>query len=156
MITAQIGVTYKFGFKAPKKPDPIIEKKVVVPPPEDDDIEVVYDDDTTATEKPVEEVKPVEPVVQPVDTVVETPVVVQEPEVVPYKVEIFYLESKREATDGAQSDLKVEWVKEWADRYPTTGKITVVGYADKGTGIPERNMRYSQERAENFPIGIPR
>ena len=161
MITAQIGVTYKFGFKPPRVPDPIIEKKVIVPPAEEeDDIEVVYDDDETETETQTQENQNVvletntetEPEtqnveVQPVETV--TPVVT-EPEVVPYKVEIFYLESKREANEGAQSDLKVEWVKEWADRYPTKGKIRVIGYADKGTGIPERNMRYSQERADNI------
>lgn len=173
MITAQIGVTYKFGFKPPRIPDPIIEKKVIVPPPaeEEEDIEVVYDEDESENQNQEEQnVTPVDTTtttnqgagaenVEPENVEPVTPVVV-EPEVVPYKVEIFYLESKREASEGAQSDLKVEWVKEWADRYPTKGKIRVIGYADKGTGIPERNMRYSQERANNIAkalieAGIP-
>lgn len=151
MITAQLGVTYKFGFKAPKKPDPIIEKKVVLPPPppeEPDEPEAV---DTTATE-PVTPVTPVEPV---------TPVTPVEPEVqiVPYTTTIYYFESKRELDESNQWEQKIGWVKEWADKYPK-GKISITGYADKGTGIPERNLRYSQERADNvkkalIEAGVP-
>ena len=147
MLTAQLGLTYKFGHKAPKKPDPIIEKKVVVPPPppvdEVDTVEVppVVPDTTT--------VKPVEP-----DTV---PVVKPEPVVQPYKCEIFYLESHRDVP--SEFEERIGWVKQWADLYPN-GKITVTGYADKGTGIPERNLRYSLERAENvakalIDAGVP-
>jgi outer membrane protein OmpA-like peptidoglycan-associated protein len=140
MITAQLGVTYKFGHKSPKKPDPIIEKKVIVPPPVDNVPEVVT--------PPVETVpEVVTPVVVPEkkDTVVTQPVV-QDPIIVPYQTHIFYLESHRDVPDDFQE--RIGYAKQWADQYPK-GKIHVIGYADKGTGIPERNLRYSIERAEN-------
>lgn len=130
MITAQLGVTFKFGFKPPRTPDPILVKPV----------------------KPVEPKKE-EVIETPVDT---TPTVVAPPPPPPVveekipalKEAIYYFESKRELDESNQWETKIQRVVDWAKKYPK-GKITVTGYADKGTGIPERNLKYSQERAEN-------
>ncbi len=152
MLTAQLGLTYKFGHKAPRQPDPIIEKKVVIPPPPP----VEETDTVTVEEKDTTEVVTVTPPEEKKDT---AKVEVVEPlrPVQDYKVEFFYLESHRDVP--AEYDERIQWVKQWADMYPN-GKIHVIGYADKGTGIPERNMRYSQERAQKvqqalIEAGVP-
>lgn len=61
------------------------------------------------------------------------------------KVEIFYLLAKSEAQDSEAQ--KVAEVAQWLKAHPTA-VATIKGYADKGTGTPELNARYAQERAE--------
>ena len=43
--------------------------------------------------------------------------------------------------------LKVEDVVAYLNKYPEA-KVTVTGYADKGTGNPKINVGYAQKRAE--------
>ena len=115
MMTGQISLTYKFGFKKvskPAPPAPVIEK---APEPE-----------------PVKEVAPT-PVEKP------KPVVVEEP----IKETIFY--AIRES--DAETQSIISRVVAWCKKYPNK-KITVDGYADKGTGNPKLNVGYAQKRAE--------
>lgn len=116
LLTAQLSVTYKFGFKAPCKhaePAPV----VVTPEPEP---------------APVVVPEP-EPEPEP------APVVVKEP----LKEVIFY--EIRE--NDPNPDPIIEKVVAWAKKYPE-GKITISGYADKGTGNPKINVGYAQRRAD--------
>ncbi len=113
MLTAQLSLTYKFGFKKPCKHAP--EPVAVTPEPEP--------------------VKVVEPVKDPEPE----PVVVKEP----LKEVIFY--EIRE--NDPNPDPIINKVVAWAKKYPE-GKITISGYADKGTGNPTLNVGYAQKRAE--------
>ena len=118
MLTAQLSLTYKFGFKPccqkPVEPAPII----VEPEPE-----------------PVLEVVP-EPEPEPEPIVVETKE--------PLKEVIFYKIRENEPNPDAIMDKVVAWSK----KYPE-GKITISGYADKGTGNPQLNVGYAQRRADS-------
>lgn len=113
MFTAQLSLTYKFGFKKPCKhtPAPV----VVTPAP-----------------------KPTPIVEQPKD---EKPAVVVEK--TPLKETIFY--AIRE--NDPNPDQIINKVVEWSKKYPE-GKITISGYADKGTGNPTLNEGYAQRRAD--------
>lgn len=113
MLTAQLSITYKFGFKAPCKHTP--EPVVVTPEPE--------------PVKVVEPVKEPEPVVEPAKE--------------PLKEVIFY--EIRE--NDPNPDPIIEKVVAWAKKYPE-GKITISGYADRGTGNPTINVGYAQRRAD--------
>ena len=109
LFTAQLSVTYKFGFKkACQKP----AEPVVAPEPEPE---------------PVVEQKP-EPVKEVKNPIKET---------------IFY---EIRANDPNPAGT-INKVADWAKKYPD-GKISVSGYADKGTGNPQINMTYSQKRAD--------
>lgn len=116
MVTAQLGITYKFGQKKVEpKPEP---KPVVLPP------------------APKPEPKPVV-----------TPPAPPAPKKVfkPYGSEIYFEETKHEIRDEYKSIVPsaAAWCKENPDK-----KILVEGYADKDTGWPDKNMIYSQNRAE--------
>ncbi len=115
MLTAQVSVTYKFGFKKPCKPAPA--PVVVEPKPEP---------------KPVETAKP-EPKPEP------KPVVQQDE---PLKETFFY--AIRESDPDPESLLTK--IVAWCKKYPNK-KITVDGYADKGTGNPTINKGYALSRA---------
>ncbi|MCR5131879.1 MAG: OmpA family protein [Prevotella sp.] len=124
MITAMLGVSFRFGQKFKK----CCEKKaepVVVPEP-----------------IPVVEPEP-EPVPEPV--VEKKP----EPKVVTVKEqlheEIFYVICKSDPEVGKRQMQKVA---DFMKRNPNA-KVAVVGYADKGTGNPTLNIGYSKKRAEN-------
>ncbi len=125
MMTAQVSVTYKFGFKPVTKPVP-----VPTPAP------VVMKE--TAKPAPVEEVAPA-----PVET--PKPVVIEEP----IKETIFY--AIRESDVDTQSIINR--VVAWCKKYPNK-KITVDGYADKGTGNPKLNVGYAQKRAEKVAAAL--
>ena len=137
MLTAQLGVTYKFGFKAPRKPDPIIEKKVV-PVVEEKKPEPVE-------EKKEPEVVPPPVVTPPVVTPPPAPVV--EEKIPSIKEAIYYFESKTELDESNSPEAKIKRVADWAKQYPK-GKLTVTGYADKGTGYASRNQMLSEKRAQ--------
>jgi len=117
MLTAQLSLTYKFGFKKPcaHKPEPA--PVVVAPEPEPEPI--------------VETVPEPEPA--------PAPVVVKEP----LKEVIFY--EIRE--NDPNPDPIINKVVAWSKKYPE-GKITISGYADKGTGNPTLNVGYAQRRAD--------
>ena len=124
MITAQLGITYKFGFKAPheKKQEPVKPVQVVQPTP------VV----PTQAVRTVEPVKAPEPVRAP-----EPAKVVEEP----YKDVLFY--AIRDSEIDPESIITA--AAAWCKKYPNK-TITVSGYADKGTGNAKLNMMYSQQR----------
>lgn len=89
--------------------------------------------------------KPVEPAPvaapKPVETPAPKPVVVEEP----IKETIFY--AIRESDVNRESI--VNKVAEWCKKYPNK-KITIDGYADKGTGNSKLNMGYAQKRADKI------
>ena len=104
MLTAQLSLTYKFGFKKVKKEVPVAP--VVV--------------------------KKEEP----------KPVVVEKKEE-PLKEVLFYVIRGAEINPEAIINKAAEWGKEYPNK-----KITVSGYADKGTGNAKINMEYSQLRVD--------
>lgn len=116
MLTAQLSVTYKFGFKKPCKrtPAPVVVEPKPEPKPE-----------------PVVEQKP-EPKPEPVVKVEEEPL----------KETFFY--QIRESDPDPESLLAK--IVAWCKKYPNK-KITVDGYADKGTGNPTINKGYAMSRA---------
>jgi len=124
MMTAQLGLTYKFGFKAPheKKQEPVKPVQVVQPTP------IV----PTQTVKPVEPVKAPEPA--PAPAVVK---VVEEP----YKDVLFY--AIRDSEIDPESIVAA--AAAWCKKYPNK-TLNVSGYADKGTGNAKLNQMYSERR----------
>lgn len=119
MFTGQLSVTYKFGFKKPCQK--VAEPVVIVPAEEPKKV---------VEAKPIVEAKP-EPKPEPV--------VVKEP----LKETIFY---QIRENDPNPDDI-ISKVLAWSKKYPE-GKITVSGYADKGTGNPTINVGYAKRRAE--------
>ena len=119
MLTAQLGLAYKFGFKSKPAPAPV--PVVVEPEPE-------------PAPAPAPVVVKEEPKVQPV---------AKKPEM---QTEIFY--AIRETTITKSEQSKVDNLINFLKANPDT-KVTVTGYADEGTGNASINMRYSKERAEN-------
>ncbi len=123
MFTAMLGLSFRFGYKykhCEKKAEP-----VVVPEPV--------------------------PVVEPEPKPEPRPVVVEkkpEPKVVTVKEqlheEIFYVICKSDPEVGKRQMQKVA---DFMKRNPNA-KVSVVGYADKGTGNPKLNIGYSKQRAE--------
>lgn len=85
-----------------------------------------------------------EPEPEPVVTATAEPEsVVSEPEKI-REEKFFYI---RESTSDKSAQMKR--IAEYLERNPDA-KISVIGYADKGTGTPELNSKYAQQRAENF------
>ena len=117
MATAQLSLTYKFGFKKvhakPTKPAPVIVRE---PEP------------TPVVEKK-EEPKPVAPVVKKEE---------------PLKEVLFYVIRGSEIDPETIISKAAAWGKEYPNK-----KISVSGYADKGTGNAKLNMKYSQQRVDN-------
>ncbi len=127
-LTAQLGVMYKFGFKA--KPAPVVvkepEPEPVAPP-----VQVVE-------EKP--EVVPVTPVVKPEPKKLEE-----------MQKDIFFDIAK--SNIRASETSKVKEVIEWMKAHPTA-TATITGHADAGTGNPTLNARYAEERAQTVAKAI--
>lgn len=133
-LTAQLGVKYRFGQARPVKATPVVPQPVQPEP----------------APAPVEEKKP-----EPKPTPAPAPVVEKKPEPAPVVVEQKKLETMRKeifylcAVSTAQEDnaKKIEEAAAWLKAHPTA-TATVDGYADKGTGNPEINVRYARERAQ--------
>lgn len=129
MFTAMLGVSFRFGHKycqCKKAPEPA---PVVKPEPKPEP-------------KPVVVEKKTEP--KPVVKTEKKAVVKQE--AVKLHKEVFY--QIRENTN----ELPASVIKEVADfmKNHKDAKITVVGYADKGTGNAQLNKMYAQKRAQQF------
>ncbi len=121
MVTAQLSLTYKFGFKKPCKHEPA--PVVVAPVPEPAPVVV--------------------PEPEP------EPVVVPEPEPVkvveePYRDVLFYVIRGSEIDPQAIINAAAAWCK----KYPSK-TLEVSGYADKGTGNAQLNKMYSEQRVNN-------
>lgn len=121
MITASLGLSYRFGHKYRKpapKPAPVVETVAPEPAPK-------------PTPKPVTRV---------VKRTVEKKVPVELNEVRFYKL--------REANaDGEKAQM--QRVADFLKSYPTA-TVSVVGYADKGTGNPKLNVKYAKQRADKY------
>ena len=113
-----LGLAYSFGYKKAAKPAP-----APVPEP----VPVVEEPAPAPTPAPVVEKKP-------------EPVVVKDE---PLKETFFYL--IRESDPDPETLLNK--IVDWCNKYPAK-KITISGYADKGTGTPQINVKYAKQRAE--------
>ncbi len=121
-MTAQLGLTFKFGYRKPKAeplPDPEPEPVVEVEEPKyETRYDTVWYDDVTYKD------------------------ITRDREI---KKEIFFgLKEDGVETSQAQIAAVAEFLKGVKD-----GEITITAYADKGTGTPKGNMKYSKQRAEN-------
>ncbi len=85
-----------------------------------------------------------------VEKIVEVPVeqeVVREVVADPTRCELFFTLSNTEIVSQDNKD-KIRHLAEYMEKAPDT-KVTITGYADKGTGNAETNMRLSERRAES-------
>ena len=117
-VVGLVGLTYKFGMKK-KAPAP-----VVLPP------EPVVEPEPQP--QPVVQPKP-EPKPEP------KPVVKEEP----LRETFFYIIRE---SDPAP-DVTLNKIVNWCNKYPGK-RISIKGYADKGTGNPRINVGYAKARAE--------
>ena len=123
-FTAMLGVSYRFN-KRYAKPIPIALPIVQ---------EVVDNQSANAA---------IVPIVVAEKKKVKKEVTREEP--VQIKREVFYGETITETNDKAAVQEIANFLKNHKN-----AKITIVGYADKGTGTPEMNKVYAKDRAENF------
>lgn len=121
MLTAMLGVSFRFGHKYASKPAP-----APVPEPVPEPAPV-----------PVPEPKP-EPKVVTREVVKKVPVTLHE--------ERFYT---IRATESEGPEAQMKRVAEFLKNYPDA-TVTVVGYADKGTGTPALNVKYAKQRADKY------
>ncbi|MBP3711765.1 MAG: OmpA family protein [Bacteroidaceae bacterium] len=127
-LTAQLGVTYKFGVRRKIKDtraSEIIETPVIT----------TGQTETTAAQTVVKEEKPVVP---------------EAPKPQPKAKEktdtsIFFkiASSSIQPTEQAKLATIAQWIKSHPE-----AKVTITGYADKGTGSASVNARYAKQRAE--------
>lgn len=129
-FTAMIGLNFRFGYKNNKC---CAEQcHVVEPTPAP-----VIEEPAPVVEEPAP-VVPAEPVKVAREVVRTEPVSLHR--------EAFYAicVSDNETPSAVMNDV-AEFMKQYKDV-----KVTIVGYADRGTGNPSINMGYSQKRAEKF------
>lgn len=124
-VLAQVGMNFKFGYK----------KKIKTEPTTDDYVDV---SNTTSTASST----PVKPAAS--ETKKPAPAPAPAPKADTKRVEIFYA---LRGTEVSSSDVqKLAEVAEWLKANPNA-KVTVTGYADKGTGTAAINKKYAQSRA---------
>ena len=123
MATAAVGLSYKFGYKKPKKYIPAAVIQPAAPAPK--------------------------PAPAPAPKVVETPkpAPAPAPVVKTLKEEIFY--NIRSSQVPASEWAKVERIANFLKENPDA-TAEIVGYADAKTGTPAVNMKYSQMRANDL------
>ena len=134
-LTAQLGLTYKFGFKKSKPASPVVVASVgdfndgknaetaAATPTYRTRIDTTWYDDVQYKDVPAEE-----------------------------KLEknIYYgIRESNLANPQAEIDAIADFVKTHKNC-----KVTVTGYADKGTGSAAINKKYAQERAEKATRGL--
>ncbi len=125
MFTAMLGLSFRFGHKYKTCKKQVVEPEPV-PVPEPAPV--------------VEEKKP-----EPAPVVEEKkpePVFVEKNESL--REEIFYVICKSDPSVGEE---QIKRVVDFMKRNPNA-KVSIVGYADKGTGTPLGNVGYSKQRAE--------
>ena len=128
-LTAQLGVAYKFGVPHKVKENPT--PNIIVDP-----TTIGTNTETESANTKVEIEKP-----QPKPEPVPTPVVKDEN----ITRNIFF--SLRGSEITAKEQTKLAEVATWLKEHPTA-KVTITGYADKGTGNATINARYAKQRAE--------
>ena len=131
MFTAMLGVSYRFN-KRFHKPNPILVPVV------QDVLETMSANVAPATSaisekkpEPKHETKP-----KSTKTVAKKETLHEE---------IFYNICKSDPTEDGQ--VQMEKIARFMERHKDA-KILIVGYADKGTGNPEINMKYAEQRAQ--------
>lgn len=125
MITAMVGIAYRFG-KRYQKPAPVMAPVVQ---------EIVEDHSADlAPATPVVEEKKPEPKPQPKAVVKKETL----------HENIFYVICMSDPEDQGKPQLQrvADFMKKYKD-----AKVSIVGYADKGTGNPEINVMYAERRA---------
>ena len=125
MVTAMVGVAYRFG-KRYQKPAPVMAPVVQ---------EVVEDHSADlAPATPVVEEKKPEPKPQPKAVVKKETL----------HENIFYVICMSDPEDQGKAQLKrvADYMKKYKD-----AKVSIVGYADRGTGNPQINVMYAERRA---------
>lgn len=123
MITAMLGVSVRFGTKFKKAPAPVSVQPVQ------------NYDNSRNTEQAV--AKP---------TVVEKPKPKPEPKPETLREEHIYQINKY---DPSKASTELQAVADYMKRNPNA-KVSITGYADKGTGSSSVNMKISQKRANAF------
>ena len=125
MITAMVGIAYRFG-KRYQKPAPVMAPVVQ---------EIVEDHSADlAPATPVVEEKKPEPKPQPKAVIKKETL----------HENIFYVICMSDPEDQGKPQLQrvADFMKKYKD-----AKVSIVGYADKGTGNPEINVMYAERRA---------
>lgn len=125
MLTAQIGITYKFGHKKTKTVPVVVMTDEV-----EEHVSVVEEE---KVEEKAESVVVSEP----------TPIAKEIVKEEPLDEVIFYAIRESEIGSAAVIDKVVAWSKK-----NTGKKIIVSGYGDKGTGNARVNMMYAQARVD--------
>ena len=126
-LTAQLGVTYKFGLRHKVKEAP--NSNIIVAP-----TTIGTETETASANTNVEIDKPA-----PAPTPAPAPVVKD------ITRNIFFGLRQTEVTSVEQT--KVKEVADWLKEHPSA-KVTVTGYADKNTGTKDINSRLAKQRAE--------
>lgn len=117
-LTAQVGITYKFGHRKVKTPTPDVTPVIT---------------DYVETNKPEGQMaKPI--VIPPVQTPKNL------------KLDVFF--GLREVVPSGTESAKVEQLAQFLQDNPKT-KVSIVGYADAGTGNPTVNAKYASERVNS-------
>lgn len=133
MLTGQLSLTYRFGMS--KKQKKAAEPAFVEPAPKPAPVTTMRDYDTQGKGVAMPQAKPKS--------------VSAETTSVPLNESLQY--TLRE-TD-VNNTIVIEKVAAWAKAHPN-GKIQVKGYADKKTGSPTINMRYSKQRADKVAAAL--
>ena len=132
-FTAQLGVAYKFGLRQKVKEAP--NSNIIVDPSTiGTGTETASANTNVAIEKPE-----ATPAPKPEPTPAPAPVVKD------ITRNIFF--GLRETIVSPTEQTKIAEVAAWLKEHPAA-KVTVTGYADKGTGKPESNARYAKQRAD--------
>ena len=131
-ITAQLGVSYKFGLPHKLKGDP--NSNIIVDP-----TTIGAGTETGSANTNVNIDKPA-----PAPTPAPTPAPVVVDNTITRNIFFGLRETKIPATEMAKLAEVANWLKE----HPSA-KVTITGYADKGTGNANINARYAKQRAES-------
>ena len=129
-LTAQVGVTYRFGISHKVKSDP--HSNIFVDPNT-----IGTSTETGAANTNVNIDKPA-----PAPAPAPAPVVAKKESITR---NIFF--GLRESSISATEQTKIAEVAKWLKEHPTA-KVTVTGYADKNTGNPKVNEQYAKNRAD--------
>ena len=127
LISPSIGFVFNFGKSKPKE----IIQPPIQPPVQQEEIRVVLTPATKPEPKP-------EPASEP-------PQVEPEP-IIPFSNNVFF-RFNSVVIDASQRNA-IANTAEYLKDNPTVS-VTIVGYADKETGYPSRNMMLSEKRAKN-------
>ena len=129
-LTAQLGVAYRFGIRHKAKAED--RHPVIIADPSG----VGSGTETAPADTGIEIAKP-----EPKQAPEPAPVAKKEE----IRRDIFF--NIRQTTITPQGRKQIEEVAEWLAKHPQAG-VTVVGYADKGTGNQSINARLAKGRAE--------